>query len=128
MIEFTDPVEAQVIPELMIARRAFPKAQELFAGPVLREVDSAAQVGWHDTEVTEAGALAVVPESGALSDLVGEVVVVKRDTPTAIRGIYVYVVGTVAQLPDDISLSRRAFFDLGLLSKEFLTCSVGVIA
>ena len=48
-ISFDDPIEAQVIPELMIARRAFPVTQELFAGPVLREANPSASIGWFDT-------------------------------------------------------------------------------
>lgn len=127
-IEFSDPVEAQVIPELMAARRAFPVSQQLLAGAVLREVSASASVGWHDTAVcAETGAIAVVPEEGMMAGLVGEIVVVKRSTPTLIRGVFVYVVGT-ASIIDDISISRRAFLDLGLLSNESLTCSVGVIA
>lgn len=127
-IDFSDPTEAQIIPELMAARRAFPKSQELLAGPTLREVDAAAQVGWHGTDVcTELGAVAVVPPEAELSDLVGEVLVVKYTTTTITRGVYVYCVGTSAII-DDISIGRRAFFELGLLSHGVLTCSVGVVA
>jgi hypothetical protein len=129
MIEFSNPVEAQIIPELMAVRRAFPVSQQLLAGPVLREASTAARIGWHDTDVcAEMGAVAVVPDSGEFSSLVGDVIVVKRSTPTLMRGVFVYVVGSSTEIIDDISLGRRAFLALGLLSDEALTCSVGVIA
>lgn len=127
-IAFDDPVQAQMMPELMIARRAFPTSQGLFAGPVLREADTAARIGWHDTEVcAETGAIAVVPAGGDLDNLVGEIVVVKRRLAREVRGVYVYVLARAAVI-DDLSLSRRAFLHLGLLSSESLTCSVEVIA
>ena len=127
-IEFNDPVKAQQDLELMASRRAFPVSQQLLAGPVQREASPAATVGWHNTDIcAETGAIAVVPPEGILSGLVGDVIVVKRSTPTLIRGVFVYVVGTSGDLIDDLSLSRRAFLDLGLLSSERLTCSVGVI-
>lgn len=128
-IEFSNPVEAQVIPELMAVRRAFPVSQQLLAGPILREVSTASLVGWHDTDVcAEMGAVAVVPETGEFSSLVGDVLVVKRSTPALMRGVFVYVAGSSAEIIDDISLGRRAFLSLGLLSDEALTCSVGIIA
>lgn len=127
-IAFDDPVEAQMIPELMIARRSFPTAQSLFEGPVLREATANAQIGWHDTEVcAETGAIALVPADGELTDLVGEIVVVKRRLPREIRSVYAYVLARAA-LADDLSLSRRAFLHLGPLAAEFLECSVEVVA
>lgn len=128
-IDFSDPVAAQVLPELMAVRRAFPVSQDLLAGPTERQVSDGASIGWHDTEVcTELGAVAVVPPEGEFSGLVGDVLVVKHVTPTVIRGVYVYVVGTSAEIVDDLSLGRRAFLALALLSSESLTCSVGVVA
>lgn len=127
-IAFDDPVEAQKMPELMVARRAFPVAQSIFGGAVLREAATVARVGWFDTEVcAETGAVAVVPPEGELADLVGEIVVVKRRLPREVRAAYVYVLARAATI-DDLTLSRRAFLHLGLLSAEFLTCSVEVIA
>lgn len=127
-ISFDNPIEAQVIPELMIARRAFPVAQELFTGPILREANPSAMVGWFDTSVcAEGGAIAVVPVEGMLTELVGEIIVVKRRLPTEVRGVYVYVIGRAA-IDEDLALSRRAFLRLGLLASESLDCSVEVIA
>jgi hypothetical protein len=127
-IAFDDPVKAQMIPELMVARRAFPVAQDLFAGPVLRTAAPTARIGWFDTEVcAEMGAIAVVPAEGDLSDLVGEIVVVKRRMPNETRGSYVYVLARAAVL-EDLCLSRRAFLNLAPLSSESIECSVEVIA
>lgn len=128
-ITFDDPVVAQLMPELMIARRAFPVAQGLLEAPVLRTAAPAAAIGWHDTSVcTESGSIAVVPREGDLADLVGEILVVKRRLPTELRGVYVYVIGSAAEVIDDLSLSRRAFLHLAVLSTEALECSVEVIA
>lgn len=127
-LSFDDPIEAQMMPELMIARRAFPVTQDLLSGPILREATDSAQVGWFDTEVcAEMGAIAVVSGEGDLAELVGEIIVVKRHLPREIRGAFVYVLARAAVL-EDICLSRRAFLALGPLSSEALDCSVGVIA
>jgi hypothetical protein len=127
-IAFDDPVQAQMIPELMIARRAFPVAQELLAGAVLREASASAQIGWHDTTAcAETGAIALVPPEGELTDLIGDTVVVKRHLATETRGVYVYVLARAA-IPDALSLSRRAFLHLGPLASETIDCSVEVIA
>lgn len=127
-IAFDNPITAQVIPELMIARRAFPVSQELFSGPVLREASPSAQIGWHDSEIcAEAGAIAIVPEDGDLTELVGELVVVKHHLPAEIRGVFVYVLARGA-VQGDLSLSRRAFLHLGLLSLEAIECTVEVLA
>ena len=127
MIDF-DLMEAQNTPELMLARRAFPTAQRLLRGGILREASPAAEIGWHGTEVTpELGSVAVVNSSGPLLELVGEVVVVKRIMPTELRSVFAYVIGS-APLVDDLSLSRRPFMALGYLANESLICSVEVIA
>lgn len=127
MIEF-EQIEAQNTPELQLARRAFPTAQRLLRGGTLREASPAAQIGWHGTEVTpETGSVAVVPTSGPLADLVGEIVVVRRIMPTEIRSVFAYVIGA-APIVDDLSLARRPFLALGLLANESLTCSVEVVA
>lgn len=127
-ISFDDPIQAQVIPELMIARRAFPVTQELFAGAVLRTSSTAAEVGWFDTSVcAEMGAIAVVPAEGELANLVGEIVVLKRRLPREVRNVFVYVIGR-APVIWDIALSRRCFLHLGMLASESIDCSVEVIA
>lgn len=127
-ISFDDVLAAQAIPELMIARRAFPATQELFSRPVARVAASAAQIGWFDTEVcAEGGAVAVVAPDGPLADLVGEIVAVKLNLATEVRGVFVYVVGR-APVVEDLSLSRRAFLELAFLSTEALECSVEVLS
>lgn len=114
--------------DLMIARRAFPVAQELLAGPVLRTESESAAVGWHDTGVSpETGSIALVPEDGDLVDLVGHLVRVDRHLAGSTRTVYAYVYGTAA-IADDLSLSRRCFLGLGILANETLECEIGVLA
>lgn len=111
-------------PEVLAARRAFPKSQELLGGPSLSVWPTPVQVGWHDTEVEEeAGATAVVGVSAELDDLIGEVVRVSHKG----REVFVYVLGA-RPVPVSLSLSRRAFFpSLGLLALESLQCRVEVV-
>lgn len=131
MTNFQNPIEVQTDAELMASRRAFPTAQQLLAGGVLRVVADVLNVGWHDSsEHPETGAVALVSENGELVDLVGEVVQVTRyPVATGAATCAVYVVGSGDLEADiDISLSRRAFLSLGLLSLESLPCRVEVIA
>jgi hypothetical protein len=85
--------------------------------------------GWHGTRLDpRRGSFALVRREGEFAlgddnDLIGERVrVTYRD-----RSVNVYVVGD-ADLDDDISLSRRAFAALGLLSTEFLDVDVEVLS
>lgn len=126
MSDFLDPITAQLEPELMASRRAFPVAQALLAGGAQRTAAAAAQVEWHDSvEHPETGAVALAPISGEFSDLVGEIVKVTRTDGG--RSVYVYVVGST-DLPDGVALSlaRRPFLALGLLANEYLVCTVEV--
>lgn len=111
--------------ELLDGRRAFPVAQQLFAGALLRQVSGFVSVGWHDTEThPEAGSFAVVKLRGAYDDeLIGEVLEVRAGH----RSVFVYVVGA-ADVDFELSLSRRAFLALGVLANDSLDCLVGVVA
>lgn len=125
-----DPLAAQRDTELMMSRRAFPVAQDAFAGPVLREVSAAAAVGWYYTDLhREIGSIALVRENGPHVDLVGEIVKVTRTMATETRVVYAYVYATAPILEEwDLALSRRAFLGLGILANEQLDCRVEVIA
>lgn len=111
-------------PEVMAARRAWAKSQELLAGVPLRTVSGALDVGWHDSAVEEEqGATAVVAVSAELDDLIGEVLRVSCGG----RAIFVYVLGSRA-VPTPLSVARHAFFPtLGLLTHESLSCRVEVV-
>ena len=82
--------------------------------------------GWHDTQThPETGAFALVRTGAGLDDLVGEILRVTSAAPSA-RSVYVYCLGS-AGVPTDLSLTRRGFAALGLLSLESLACLVEVV-
>lgn len=100
---------AAVEQEIMDARRAFPKAQELLFGPPDGELSWVGPCGWHDVSVNrEAGAFAVVAFAGPLAESVGEVVRVSRGP----RSVFVYIVAS-ADIVQPISIARRAWWDIG---------------
>lgn len=114
--------------DLMHSRRAFPVAQGLLAGAVLRIAAEAAVVGWHGSDLhPETGSVALVREDGEFTDLVGQIIRIERPIPGSSRSVYAYVYGT-APIADDLSLARRCFLGLGILANEVLTCSVEVLA
>lgn len=114
--------------DLMRSRRAFPVAQALLEGPVLRQEAEGAVIGWHGSAThPETGSVALVREDGEFSELVGNIVRIDRRLSGATRSVYAYVVST-APIEDDLSLSRRAFLGLGVLANETLDCSIQVLA
>lgn len=120
--------EDQLDLDLMHARRAFPVAQELLSGPVLRLAAEEAQIGWHGSDThPETGSVALVSESGDFVDLVGHLIRVERQLAGGQRSVYAYVLATAAVADDDFSLTRRTFLGLGVLANEVLTCSVEVL-
>jgi hypothetical protein len=113
----------QVQQEILDARRAFLDAQTLLAGEPLTQLPSELAVGWHDTQVNpETGSFAVVGLESGLEDWVGEILLVTANA----RACFVYVVAS-ADVPEPLSLARRAFASLGVLSLESLEALVQVI-
>lgn len=109
-------------PDLLAARRAFPMSQALLAGEPLREL-GVVDVGWHDTNThPETGAFAVVAIGAEFGELRGEILRVSAGDRVA----FVYVVAERA-VPAPISLARRAFLHLGLLSTERLSALVNIV-
>jgi len=114
--------------DLMHSRRAFPVAQALLSGAVLRLAASEASIGWHGTEVSpETGSVALVREDGPFVELVGEIVRLERRVGIHDRAVYAYVYGT-GPILDDLSLARRTFMGLGILANENVSASIEVIA
>lgn len=110
-------------PELLAARRAFPKAQQLLEGVAVRRLPQRVAVGWFGTEVeSEQGAIAVVRLGAGQDDLIGEVLRVEVGD----RHVFAYVLGARG-VPTDIALSRRAFASLARLSHESLPAIVEVV-
>lgn len=110
--------------EVLNAQRAFSEAQALLAGePSTDVLPAELHVGWHDTGVhPETGAFAVVGLDAGLDDWVGEVLRVTANG----RACFVYVM-SVADVPTPLSLARRAFASLSVLSAESILGLVEVI-
>jgi hypothetical protein len=110
-------------PEILHARRAFADAQALLAGEPLSAKATLVTVGWHDTATNpEAGSFAVIGSDSGLDDWIGEIVLAKVNG----RECFVYVIAS-ADVPVQLSLARRAFAALGLLSTERAAGYVQVI-
>lgn len=110
-------------PEVLWARRAFPKAQQLLAGVAHRQVGVRIPACWHEGRAhPERGSFAVVQRGHAYEELLGEILIVtyRRQPP-----IYVYCVNT-ADVPQPISLYRRAYIELSRLSRDAIDCKIEV--
>jgi hypothetical protein len=123
-IEFSEAERAPVGLELESSRRAFPESQRLLGAPVERRLEGTVDLGWHGTETSdESGAVAVARLGGPYEEvLVGEVL----RFSTGVRECYVYCWET-ADIPWDLSVSRRAFAALGGLFHESLVVTVEVV-
>lgn len=112
-----------VEPEVSKGRRAFPVAQQLFAGaPVAAE--RTIECGWYDTSVhPESGAFALVQVGAGLDDLIGEIVQVTNGA----RSAFVYVMQAAA-IPTPFGLARRAWFAIANPSEESVECQVVPVA
>lgn len=109
--------------ELLDSRRAWPESQRIFRGAALRRLPTRVEVGWHFNEVDpEQGAVAVVRDGAGLDYLIGEILRVAIGT----RQAFVWVRGARG-VPHDLSLTRRAFLAIGLLSHESLACVVEIV-
>ena len=108
--------------ELLASRRAFPEAQHLLAGAAQERLIDLVAFGWHGTDVSdESGAVAVARLGGPYEELVGEILRVVAGA----RSVYVYCWET-AEVPTDLSLTRRAFAALGGLYLETLDAYVEI--
>lgn len=105
-------------------RRAFPKAQELLGGAVSRRLPGFVEVGWHGTARSlESGSFALVGLGSELSELVGDIV--KVTGPSGFS-VFAYVLG-VRDVATELSLTRRTFLGMELLSKAPVGCVVEVV-
>jgi hypothetical protein len=120
-------IDSGLEPEVLWARRAFPKAQEWLAGEPLRSI-GLVDIGWHYTDAhPETGAFAVVRRGGPFdiageTPLLGEVVILGGHDP-----VYVYCVNSAAVVAD-LSVTRRVFLALGLLARDRVRVEVEVRA
>lgn len=106
-------------PEINAGRRAFPMAQQLFAGSPAGEAQ-ALECGWYDTSVhPESGAFALVQTGAGLDDLIGEIVQVINGS----YSVLVYVLQD-ASIPTPFGLYRRAWAAIANLGLESLVCEV----
>jgi hypothetical protein len=116
------PSSAQEV-EILAARRAFAVAQALLSGGPI-QAPANLSVGWHDSSVnSESGSFAVVQTNAGLDDLIGEVVQVDYNG----RVVFAYVLED-ADVPVQVSVTRRVFLALNRLTIESLTCAVAPVA
>lgn len=103
----------------------FELGQRTFATGVVPTVEAVqATCGWHGLNIDASrGAYAVALEGGACEQLVGQVCRFSVVGPRT-RSVYAYLYGTVDDLLEDVSLSRRAFLQLAPLWTEELTVVV----
>lgn len=115
-------------PVELIARMGFPDAQRLLdvaGAAVPTELTTTAM--WHGTSIDgNRGSFAVVLSSGAFGGFVGQRLRVTSKTHAS-RSVVVYVVASVSALDQEISLARRAFAALDLLTADTLDVNVEVL-
>lgn len=110
----------------VVARMGFLEAQRLLAGLLTTETYEAT-TSWHGTRVdANRGSFAVVLAGGALAGLVGKRLLVTSKTHAG-RSCLVYVTAAVSSLDADISLARRAFAQLELMSADTLDVHLRVV-
>lgn len=110
--------ENSAAPGDVIAKLGFADAQILLSG-TLQDETYETTTSWHGTVVDEnRGSFAVVRSGGALEGLVGKKIQVTSKTHN--RSVIVYVTAKTPSLDADVSLARRAFAQLDLLSADFL--------
>jgi hypothetical protein len=114
-------VTTQLEVEIMAGRRVFATAQALLSGgPIAGLASQRLSVGWHNSSVnSESGSFAVVAQNGGLDDLVGEIVSIKYSNAI----IYAYVL-TTADVPVQLSVTRRLFLAMNRLTLESITADV----
>jgi hypothetical protein len=100
--------------EMLYATLPFPEAQAQLGAPGVDVTNITASCGWHGTSFDPwRGSFAIVARDGPLAEMVGErLAVTRRDLATP-RTVYVYVHSDSDDLTEDVSLTRRAFMELG---------------
>jgi hypothetical protein len=128
MSRLTNFIAEQDDVDLQLSRRALAVSQAVWDGPVRSVASPSSSVVWHGSSASrETGPVALVPLDGELADLVGNIVRVVRLGGVFQRSVCVYVLKQV-DMEGDISLSRRAFLQLGILALEDLNCRIEVVA
>lgn len=128
MSALTDFLDEQNDPDLQLSRRALYISQAAWSGPAISTAAPSAEIVWHGSDAhKETGAIALVPLEGDLAELIGNIVRVTRIEGLFQRSVSVYVYDAV-DMEGDLSLSRRAFLELGLLANESIEGLVEVVA
>lgn len=110
------------------ARLPFPEAQRIFAAgsPQLSEA-LVSRIGWHGTATDlERGSFAIVREDGPLAHLIGERLRITRGDRVGRLQVYVYCHSRL-ELPDDLSVPRRIYLQLGLPAEDDIPVTVEIV-
>lgn len=111
----------------IIAQYGFADAQQFLTGETIDSPTYESTAAWHGTFVDDhKGSFAVVRAGGPLESLVGLKILVTSKTHT--RSVYLYVFAKITDLAEDISIARRAFAELDLLSEDTLDVHIEVLA
>lgn len=117
----------ELTPAYLVARYGFLDAQKFLAGTLLNTPTFEVTTSWHGTSVDlNRGSFAVVRSGGALDSIVGNVIKVTSKTHPLLS-VYAYVWAKVPVLDEDLSLARRAFAAIDLLSLDQLDVHVDVV-
>jgi hypothetical protein len=107
-----------------LAALGWLSSQTALAGAALVGTAQLVSVEWHGTQLDDRlGAYGIVADGGRLEPLVGERVRLTR----GLRSCFIYVVDSTDELDADVSVTRRAFLELGDLSAEELLVTLEVV-
>lgn len=125
---YYEPWEPPLETDFYYARLPFTEAQEKLAETGLLPGSTRAVCGWHHTAFDPfVGSYAIVATGGSLADHVGERIrIIERVSGNA-RSVTAFV-HREANLTEEISLPRKLFAELGLLSEPSLVVDVEVYA
>jgi hypothetical protein len=123
--------EPETVPDLYLGSLGFVSAQREFAKAGATRPKTVLSLGWHGTfKDPERTGFAVIRTESKHADLLGERVRVTTRVEGVQRSVLVYVHNEVEMDDDsiDLSLTRRAFMQVGFLSYEKLDGTVEVMA
>lgn len=127
---YTLPWVPERVPDFYTSRLGFRTAQRELAKAGPLPARTSVSLGWHGTSRDpERGSFALVRADGPLAHLLGERVLISTRAAGKPRSVIVYVHNESDLIEAmDLSLSRRAFMEVGLLSKLLIDGVVEVLA
>jgi hypothetical protein len=128
---FVDYAPRDSVDAFELARLPFGEGQARLAQAGRDGAPILTTLGWHGTSIdprTLDASFAVVLEGGALEGLVGRRVRITPRTGSSRAPLYAYVVASDPDLPDPITVTRRAFWQFALPSADDVPVLVEALA